>query len=66
VEWKFQAAAATQALFEREPFLYWLRDSCTVDSDFTSAETVFGELVANVVRHAPAPSNSQRKFVGTV
>jgi anti-sigma regulatory factor (Ser/Thr protein kinase) len=32
-----------------------LRAACSDQSDFGGAEIIFGELVANVVRHAPGP-----------
>jgi anti-sigma regulatory factor (Ser/Thr protein kinase) len=53
--WRFQAADATEAVGVRHEFLAFLRESCTPDSDYDSALVVFGELVANVVRHAPGP-----------
>jgi anti-sigma regulatory factor (Ser/Thr protein kinase) len=33
----------------------FLRKACNGQSDFGGAEIIFGELVANVVRHAPGP-----------
>jgi anti-sigma regulatory factor (Ser/Thr protein kinase) len=33
----------------------FLRKGCTGQSDFGGAEIIFGELIANVVRHAPGP-----------
>lgn len=33
----------------------FLRKGCTGQSDFDGAEIIFGELIANVVRHAPGP-----------
>ena len=33
----------------------FLRSGCRGQSDFGGAEIIFGELVANVVRHAPGP-----------
>ena len=55
MEWRFQAANAIEAVGARHRFLAFLRDSCTPDSDYDSALVVFGELVSNVVRHAPGP-----------
>lgn len=53
MEWQFHAADARDAIRARTAFAGFLRDACTIDSDFTGAELVFGELVANVVCHAP-------------
>lgn len=55
MEWQYNAATAAEALEAREAFVNYLRNACTADSDFKAAELVFGELVANVVRHAPGP-----------
>ena len=33
----------------------FLRKGCNAASDFGGAEIIFGELVANVVQHAPGP-----------
>jgi len=33
----------------------FLRKACKGQSDFGGAEIIFGELVSNVVRHAPGP-----------
>ncbi len=55
MEWHFRAADAAEALPERREFIKFLRTRCTPESDFQAAEIVFGELVANVVRHAPGP-----------
>jgi anti-sigma regulatory factor (Ser/Thr protein kinase) len=53
MEWHFHALDATAALAARRTFLAFLRASCTPESDCEAAEIVFGELVANVMRHAP-------------
>jgi anti-sigma regulatory factor (Ser/Thr protein kinase) len=53
IEWHFQATEAAQALLARHAFMVFVRESCTPESDHEGAEIVFGELVANVVRHAP-------------
>lgn len=55
MEWMFQAADARLAQRARRAFFDFLQATCTLESDCRSAETVFGELVANVVRHAPGP-----------
>jgi anti-sigma regulatory factor (Ser/Thr protein kinase) len=53
--WNFHAVEAKRALRLRASFGAFLHDSCTSDSDFDGAKIVLGELVANVVRHAPGP-----------
>lgn len=53
--WRFQAVNAIEAVGVRHEFLAFLRESCTPDSDYDGALMIFGELVANVVRHAPGP-----------
>ena len=51
----FESADARQAVNARRSFVEYLRRSCSPDSDFLAAEIIFGELIANVVRHAPGP-----------
>jgi anti-sigma regulatory factor (Ser/Thr protein kinase) len=53
VEWQFQSRDARAALDSRASFARYLAETCTPESDCTGAEVVFGELVANTVRHAP-------------
>jgi anti-sigma regulatory factor (Ser/Thr protein kinase) len=53
MEWYFRSADAADALSERESFSEFLRTRCTPESDCQAAEIVYGELIANVVRHAP-------------
>lgn len=55
MEWHFQSADATDALRKRGAFTEYLRSQCTPESDYDAAEVVFGELVTNVMRHAPGP-----------
>jgi anti-sigma regulatory factor (Ser/Thr protein kinase) len=55
MEWYFQSADAAEALSERRSFSEYVRARCTPESDCDAAEIVFGELVANVVQHAPGP-----------
>ncbi len=55
MRWEFQAADAGAARFSRRAFVEVLRSLCAASSDFSAAELVFTELVANVVRHAPGP-----------
>lgn len=53
--WAFSAAEAAEAEWLRPAFLAYLRARGLPDDDYNSAELVFGELVSNVVRHAPGP-----------
>lgn len=53
--WHFQAPDAREALFARRPLTAYLRRLCTPESDFSGAALIFGELVSNVIRHAPGP-----------
>jgi anti-sigma regulatory factor (Ser/Thr protein kinase) len=55
MEWHFRSADAVEALSERSAFTKFLLARCTTESDCQAAEIVYGELVANVVRHAPGP-----------
>jgi anti-sigma regulatory factor (Ser/Thr protein kinase) len=51
--WSFDALDAWAAKGTRSAFVRALREFGSPDSDFASAELIFGELVSNVVRHAP-------------
>jgi PAS domain S-box-containing protein len=51
--WSFDASDAMAAHGARASFVRALRDVGTPGSDFAAAELIFGELVGNVVRHAP-------------
>lgn len=53
--WSFAAADATEAEWLRSAFGAYLRARGAEDADYYSAELIFGELVGNVVRHAPGP-----------
>ncbi len=53
--WSFAAAEAGQADFLRPAFIAYLRARGTDDADYGNAELIFGELIGNVVRHAPGP-----------
>ncbi len=55
VRWAFQADDATAAHDARNALLTYLRARGSDDSDFNAAELIFGELVGNVVKHAPGP-----------
>jgi anti-sigma regulatory factor (Ser/Thr protein kinase) len=55
VRWAFQADDATAAQDARNALVAYLRSRGSEDSDFGAAELIFGELVGNVVKHAPGP-----------
>ena len=51
--WHFSAADAREADWLRPAFLHYLRARGAEDADYMAAEMIFGELIGNVVRHAP-------------
>jgi anti-sigma regulatory factor (Ser/Thr protein kinase) len=53
VWWFFSAADAAEAEWLRPVFLQYLRARGRHDADYGVAELILGELVANVVQHAP-------------
>ncbi len=53
--WEFHAEEAIAAHARRRDFIGFLRQHGTAESDYQAAEIIFGELVANVIRHAPGP-----------
>ena len=55
MEWQFQASTAKAALSARPALAAFLRESCTPESDCDGAIIAFGELVTNVMVHAPGP-----------
>ena len=55
MRWSFTAEDARLATGMREAFCAYLRSRGAVDAEFSAAELIFGELVGNVVRHAPGP-----------
>lgn len=55
MEWQFQSTDAKKALAARHAFRTFLCESCTPKSDCDGAVIVFGELVTNVILHAPGP-----------
>lgn len=50
--WTFQAQQAKHAHRRRHEFIAHLRKHGSEESDFAAAEIIYGELVANVIRHA--------------
>ena len=55
MRWSFEAADAAKAYGVRRDLLAYLGSRCDEGSDLDGAALIFGELVGNVVRHAPGP-----------
>jgi serine phosphatase RsbU (regulator of sigma subunit)/anti-sigma regulatory factor (Ser/Thr protein kinase) len=53
--WVFRADDARSAEDARAGFIAFLRSRGVPDANYAAAELVFGELIGNVVRHAPGP-----------
>lgn len=53
--WVFEAVDAASAQGARVAFSRYIARTCSPDSDFVGCEIIFGELIGNVVRHAPGP-----------
>lgn len=60
--WTFDAENAQSAHDARSQYVERLREGATPDSDIDAAELIFGELVGNVVRHAPGPIDVQLEW----
>ena len=58
-QWQFDAENAEAAGDARKSFVAQLRGRVRSDLALSAAELVFGELVGNVVRHAPGPIDVQ-------
>lgn len=63
--WHFDADNAKSAQHARGEFLTRLRESAAPESDFGAAELIFGELVGNVVRHAPGAIDVTLEWEGS-
>jgi anti-sigma regulatory factor (Ser/Thr protein kinase) len=55
MRWSFEAADAAKAYSVRFDLLTYLKTHASRGSDLEAAALIFGELVGNVVRHAPGP-----------
>jgi anti-sigma regulatory factor (Ser/Thr protein kinase) len=55
MRWSFTSEDALAAYHARSDLLAYLRKRAAEESDLEAAELIFGELVGNVVRHAPGP-----------
>ena len=53
--WSFEADDAEAAQDARGGFVEYMRSMAQEGADLFNAELIFGELVSNVVRHAPGP-----------
>ena len=53
--WLFESKNAVAAHSARKQFSEFLRARAVDGSDIAAAELIYGELVSNVVRHAPGP-----------
>ncbi|MBD5653888.1 MAG: ATP-binding protein [Candidatus Eremiobacteraeota bacterium] len=53
MQWTFDSQNAFDALEKRASFMAFLREWGGAGEDFSAAEVVYGELIGNVVRHAP-------------
>ena len=62
-QWWFDAENAQAAHEARTELMAYLRSTART-GDFEAAELVFGELVGNVVRHAPGPIDVQVEWNG--
>ncbi|HET9097501.1 MAG TPA: SpoIIE family protein phosphatase [Candidatus Baltobacteraceae bacterium] len=62
--WAFDAENAQAAHEARAQLVAYLRERASGQADIGGAELVFGELVGNVVRHAPGPIEVQVEWTG--
>jgi|SRR5579862_3836316 len=55
MRWSFESTDAAEAYTVRFDMLEYLKSRADTGSDLEAAALIFGELVGNVVRHAPGP-----------
>ena len=55
MRWSFESTDAGEAYTVRFDVLAYLKSRAALESDLEAAALIFGELVGNVVRHAPGP-----------
>ena len=53
--WVYRTSDPLTALHRRQEFMDYLRSMGSPDGDYDAAALAYGELVANVLRHAPGP-----------
>ncbi len=61
VNWHLQARQATKTQAARRRFVEHLHLTCSPGSDIAASEITCGELISNVVRHAPGAVEIQAK-----
>ncbi|HTJ26310.1 MAG TPA: ATP-binding protein [Candidatus Limnocylindria bacterium] len=54
-DWSLVRSDAAEALHARDAIKSFLREQADPSSDLDAVEVIVGELVANVIRHAPGP-----------
>ena len=64
MRWAFDARDARLAHEVRTVYMNYLRARGDATSDYDAAEIVFGELISNVVRHAPGPIEIELEWNG--
>jgi anti-sigma regulatory factor (Ser/Thr protein kinase) len=64
MHWSFDARDARSTRDVRELFIAYLRAKGRPDADYAGAELVFGELLGNVVRHAPGTVDIEVEWRG--
>jgi anti-sigma regulatory factor (Ser/Thr protein kinase) len=65
MHWSFDARDYRSARDVRELFIAYLKAKGQGDADYAGAELVFGELIGNVVRHAPGIVDIEIEWRGT-
>jgi PAS domain S-box-containing protein len=65
MHWSFDAREARTSQAVRTVYLQYLRELAVDGADLGGAELVFGELVSNVVRHAPGPIEIELEWTAT-
>jgi len=63
--WQFDADNAKSAQHARGEFMARLQAEAAPESDFGASEIIFGELVGNVVRHAPGSIDVTLEWEGS-
>lgn len=64
MEWIFRSGSMLDARTSRAEFMSALRERATETSDLGAAEVIFGELIGNVVRHAPGSVRVRLEWTG--
>ena len=64
MEWIFRSKSMHDARSSRAEFMRVLRERASAKSDLGAAELIFGELIGNVVQHAPGPVHVRLEWRG--